>query len=663
MFTNSYAKLRMAFTTVCLVIFNVYLMGQYPPNSLNPCNDHDPCTVDIVDHCGNCFHIRKNCNEMVCDDGDPCTYDIIDMNGNCLHFPKVCDDGNPATHDYCDQWGECRHEPIDCDDHDPDTYDYVDAYGHCQHVREVCCDDNNPCTEDYIDPHTGECVHEFICDDGDPCTIDVCNPNTGECWNTPKNCDDGNPCTIDYCDPYTGECVHEPRNCDDGDPCTMDACDPYTGECRHRPDPSCTPCPEAYCDDDNPCTYDFCDPHTGQCVHVAIDCDDGDPCTIDSCNPYTGECIHEIDPWCNDPCGTVNCDDGNPCTIDYCNPNTGQCINFIIYCDDGDPCTIDTCDPYTGQCVFTPDPSCGNTPACGFVQEFWGNPNSMFGGQTTAEILDDILFNNPLVVGVVGQRSLTVNNPNRFCLFDLLPGSGTAGPLPNNTGDVSVTMPNCSAAPIPTTNNGALTNPLLTQTMALSLNIKFDPAQMYDDILLQQSCVDVPSAILNMLPANPDVGDLLDLANNALAGLVTPNYNLLTTAITEITETYDNCNLPCIHNFGGNSSGLNAPQENDIDIPGGIAVQPTNGRQHAFKLFPNPSSQTLMVDLRDYAGKKANILVMNTLGQPVHVANLTRLPENIIPINVANFIDGIYFMKVKIDDQEELTREFVVSHK
>lgn len=756
MSTNTYTKLRLGFSLLFLLMLNVTLFGQYPPSHVPTCNDYDPCTIDIVDHCGNCFHIRKNCDELeACDDGNPCTIDIIDITGTCRHFPKVCDDGNPATRDYCDPWGNCRHELIDCDDGDPDTHDYIDSHGHCQHIREVCCDDNNPCTHDYIDPYTGECVHEFLCDDGDPCTIDVCNPNTGECWNTPKsckdadpctidycdpytgecvneprNCDDGDPCTIDYCDPYTGYCVHEPKNCDDGDPCTIDSCDPYTGHCRHRPDPHCDPCYGAHCDDydpctidtcdpytghcihtpdpscdpcygvhcddydpctidscdpytgqcvhlpdphcnpcygvdcddNNPCTYDYCNPNTGLCVHIAIDCNDGDPCTIDYCNPYTGDCVHELDPWCNDPCYGANCDDGNPCTVDYCNPNTGECVHVAIYCSDNDPCTIDSCDPYTGNCIHTPDPAC-HTEICAFTQGFWGNPGGYFNGQSTSQILHDILENNPLIVGVIGHRSLKITQANKACIFDLLPGGGPSGPLPNNTGNVFVTTPNCNPAPIPTSQNGSLNNTLLSQTITLALNIKFDPD--LGNLHLSHSCVSIGYAIMNMLPNNPTVNDLLALANNALAGLTVTDYSMLSWALSEISETFDNCHYPCFNSplSEEDSEGYEAEEHIQPHTPTDDSTSPAEDRQHDFKLFPNPSSQTIMVDLRDYVGKQVNIQIFNTLGQPVHDLKLPAIPNALIPFNVSGFTDGLYFMKVKIHESDELTREFVVNHK
>ena len=565
--------------------------------ALNSCNDNDPCTIDVEDICGNCFHIRVDCSDMDCDDNDPCTVDVLDINGNCLHFPKNCDDGNPATVDYCDSWGNCRHDLIDCDDNDPNTTDYVGPNGQCHHVREVCCDDGNPCTEDIYNPQTGECVHLPRCDDDDPCTID-------------------------YCDPQTGQCIHKPKNCDDGDPCTIDYCNPYTGACIHKPDPNCTPCQGVNCDDGDPCTMDYCNPYTGACIHKPKNCDDGDPCTIDSCNPYTGACIHKPDPNCN-PCYGVNC-------------------------DDGDPCTIDSCNPYTGYCVHTPNPNC--QLACSFTQGFWGNAGGSFNGQTTTQILQSILSNGPLVTGVVGYRSVTISQANLQCIYELLPGGGNAAALPINTGDINVQTPNCSIAPIPSYSDGRIQNILLAQTMTLALNVRYDPNLA--NLLLSDACVSFPWSVLNSLPANPTVLDLLNHANRVLAGIANTTPSTINAAVATVNEYFDECASTCTAaNDSGGQEPFAAPA---LDAAAASARQ-------GFRLYPNPASGEIMVSLRQYQGLPASLQVYSMLGGLVHQQEFTELPAEPVRIELPGLSSGLYFMKVRIAGEQEMGKEFVIS--
>ena len=565
--------------------------------ALNGCNDNDPCTIDVEDICGNCFHIRVDCSDMDCDDNDPCTVDVLDINGNCLHFPKNCDDGNPATVDYCDSWGNCRHELIDCDDNDPNTTDYVGPDGQCHHVREVCCDDDDPCTEDIYNPPTGECVHLPRCDDDDPCTID-------------------------YCDPQTGQCIHKPKNCDDGDPCTIDYCNPYTGACIHKPDPNCTPCQGVNCDDGDPCTMDYCNPYTGACIHKPKNCDDGDPCTIDSCNPYTGACIHKPDPNCN-PCYGVNC-------------------------DDGDPCTIDSCDPYTGYCVHTPNPNC--QLACSFTQGFWGNAGGSFNGQTTTQILQSILSNGPLVTGVVGYRSVTISQANLQCIYELLPGGGNASALPTNTGDINVQAPNCSVAPIPSYSDGRVQNILLAQTMTLALNVRYDPNLA--NLPLSDACVSFPWSVLNSLPANPTVLDLLNHANRVLAGIANTTPSTINAAVATVNEYFDECASTCT---AANASG----EEGPLAAPGLNAAAAS--AEQGFRLYPNPASGEIMVSLRQYQGLPASLQVYSMLGGLVHQQEFTELPAEPVRMELPGLSSGLYFMKVRIAGEQEMGKEFVIS--
>ncbi len=638
------------------LIFTLPLFGQeggsYHPTA---CDDGNPCTTDIIDDCGNCFHIKKNCDDgdpstidycdengdcqhdpIACDDGDPCTTDVIDIHGNCLHFANNCDDGDPTTKDYCDEYGNCQNTPIVCDDGDPTTEDYLDEYGVCHHVQSACCDDNDPCTVDYIDPDTGECVHAAKdCDDGNPCTTDSCDPYTGECVHT-NICDDNDPCTIDSCDPYTGECIHTPKDCDDGNPCTIDSCDPYTGACIHTP---------IDCDDGDPCTIDTCDPYTGECVHTPKDCDDGNPCTIDSCDPYTGECIHT----------PIDCDDGDPCTIDSCDPHTGECVHTPKDCDDGDPCTIDSCDPHTGECVHEPNPACEEI--CTFTQGFYGNAGGYFNGMPTIAIISDALSSGPLVIGVLGERSLTINYQNANCIIELLPGGGPSVALPDNLGDL-VLGTDCDPSPIPVKpNSGTFDNVLLNQTITLSLNVRFD--DNLGGLPLSSSCISLSDGLANALGANATVQDLLDYANQALAGLVNSDLNAISDAASAINEYFDECNTPCIGSGGAfiqNDNETNSmanPRGNSIDSDESSAL-------NTFRIYPNPTKDFVNIDLQQFKTKAATIQIFSSFGQLIHEQKFNSLPDQIIELSTSEFGNGVYEIIVSINGSQRLNQSFLV---
>jgi PKD domain-containing protein len=94
----------------------------------NPCDDHDPCTVELVStFYQSCtwINVMGPCRSdtcvlngvtTVCDDGNPCTRDLCDPNTHCWSVPDVlasspCDDGNACTvGDTCSH-GACTGQP------------------------------------------------------------------------------------------------------------------------------------------------------------------------------------------------------------------------------------------------------------------------------------------------------------------------------------------------------------------------------------------------------------------------------------------------------------------------------------------------------------------------------------------------------------------------
>jgi len=170
---------------ICVFSENPAYCEQIPGiPSANPCNDTDPCTMDL------CL-------------GFACTHTPI---AGCCKSATDCDDGNPCTTDSCTA-NTCKHKaapPEQC----------------CGSV--VDCDDANPCTEDSCPvaglpcAHTKTdascCIATSDCDDGDACTTDACANNvcahTNNCCKVDAECADGETtCTKDVC--VEGFCKHE----------------------------------------------------------------------------------------------------------------------------------------------------------------------------------------------------------------------------------------------------------------------------------------------------------------------------------------------------------------------------------------------------------------------------------------------------------------------
>jgi hypothetical protein len=222
----------------------------------------------------------------------PDSADVVDASDTdtaevaCLGTPP-CNDQNPCTVDLCVPGAGCQHaeagQGATCEDGDLCTTSDGCAGRVCKAGKPVACLDNNPCTDDACSKTAG-CVftnNVLPCNDGDKCTtVDACTG--GNCKGTAPNvCIDGDPCTGDYCDKDKG-CIHPAQagTCTDGNACTDgDAC--AGGACK--------PGPPKVCDDQNPCTMDACDPKTGcTAAPLAGTCDDGLACTIqDACSGGT----------------------------------------------------------------------------------------------------------------------------------------------------------------------------------------------------------------------------------------------------------------------------------------------------------------------------------------------------------------------------------------
>jgi len=81
----------------------------------------------------------------------------------------------------------------------------------------------------------------------------------------------------------------------------------------------------------------------------------------------------------------------------------------------------------------------------------------------------------------------------------------------------------------------------------------------------------------------------------------------------------------------------------------------------AIATFPNPAQDVLYMDLSEYAGKKANILISNQFGGVVAAINLEQLPSDLVEIDLSKFTNGLYLIRTKIDRTRIISQKMVVS--
>jgi hypothetical protein len=245
------------------------------------------------------------------------------------------------------------------------------------------------------------------------------------------------------------------------------------------------------------------------------------------------------------------------------------------------------CVDVTGEC--NTDTQCADLDVmlctevfCTFTQGFYGNAGGKFNGVGTFDLLVDLLSSGPLVVGKLGDRSLTIPTNGAQCIIDRLPAGGTAATLPD-AGDQTMSGPPACSVPVLPLKNGKFKNILLGQTVTLSLNLRLDP-DLGDlelcNMMTTQAVLPGPDGLFGTdddVPdpgpdGLPDTGDedvftvlispsvisalgnlglpttvsgLLELANRALAGLATGGANLsaINGAVDAINRGFDECRL------------------------------------------------------------------------------------------------------------------------
>ena len=262
-----------------------------------------------------------------CDNANPCDGLERCLAGQCVGGAAIpCDDGDPCTLDVCDDGLGCRHAedlcPSDCTglgdgercaDGTVCTVGDACSGGVCVAGPPRSCPQEDECTTAVCDVQLG-CVYteEFV---SAPCVPD-CTGTVADFTRCPG---DENPCTIDACLPSVDfsetQCVAGlllKRQCGDGDVCNgAEWCSPTLG---------CQAGPALACDDGNACNgTETCDSLLGCQAGIPLPdgaaCDDGLLCTQnDGCS--SAQCLGQ-------PVGPADCDDGNATTTDQCREGVG----------------------------------------------------------------------------------------------------------------------------------------------------------------------------------------------------------------------------------------------------------------------------------------------------------------------------------------------------
>ncbi len=85
------------------------------------------------------------------------------------------------------------------------------------------------------------------------------------------------------------------------------------------------------------------------------------------------------------------------------------------------------------------------------------------------------------------------------------------------------------------------------------------------------------------------------------------------------------------------------------------AVQPAQ-----IKVFPNPTQHEVFVDLSAFAGKTAQVQILNTVGQLVHETQIDEVNTDRTRFDVSNLPSDMYLIRVQIESEGMFTEKFVI---
>ena len=91
-----------------------------------------------------------------------------------------------------------------------------------------------------------------------------------------------------------------------------------------------------------------------------------------------------------------------------------------------------------------------------------------------------------------------------------------------------------------------------------------------------------------------------------------------------------------------------------------IIVEFDNGEKD-FAIFPNPTSEKVLVNLESFLGKDIQIRILDARGFLVFEKNIKENSISTLPFEVKAYPNGLYFMTLKVNKQKIVTQSFIIA--
>ena len=82
---------------------------------------------------------------------------------------------------------------------------------------------------------------------------------------------------------------------------------------------------------------------------------------------------------------------------------------------------------------------------------------------------------------------------------------------------------------------------------------------------------------------------------------------------------------------------------------------------NALSTFPNPAQNELFINLKEFAGKRATIMIANQFGGVVEVQEIDELTNDLVRIDLSEYTNGLYIIRTKIDRHKIIGEKFMIS--
>jgi len=236
---------------------------------------------------------------------------------------------------------------------------------------------------------------------------------------------------------------------------------------------------------------------------------------------------------------------------------------------------------------------------------------------------------DPMVVGR-SSATVTLDSADAACIISWMPSKGDSA-MSLIVAQVQVDS-DCLPGANPLESDGTLTNPLFAAGIELGLKVRMDTA--FANRLISATGCDFAPIVFQFLPPNPRVKDLLRLANIALSHLIgPPHLEPLLDAMLCVNEGYDFCDM------------VKEAAKPDKKIQ--ASVQRPKTQAPDFRVFPNPTSGEVTVDLTAYPDGAIRLELYDVQGRVLQALEIHTSETMIGRLDLAAYQDGIYLIRVQ----------------